>query len=414
MWCPDVISVGRRTENTILQKEEFEMLGNFSYCNPTKLYFGDEALKYLNDELPKYGANVVLIYGGGSIKKNGIYDEVIEILEKNGKNVAEISGVMPNPTVDKLYEGVEIARKHNADMLLAVGGGSVCDYAKAVSVSVHCGEDPWEKYYVRFEEPECETLPVGCVLTMVGIGSEMNAGAVITNPHTHQKIGHVFADEKIMPRFAILNPKYTLTLPHYQMVSGIYDIFNHICEQYFSGEDDNTSDYISEGLMRSVLHSSRIANKDPQDYEARSNLMWAATWALNTLVSRGKSTDWMVHMLGQSVGAYTNATHGMTLAAVSLPYYRHILPYGVQKFKRFAVNVWDVDADGKTDEQVAKEGLAAMESWMKELGLVMNISELGADEGMIEGIADGTLIMPGGYKVLEHDEIVEILKESLK
>ena len=390
------------------------MLGNFSYCNPTKLYFGDESLKYLNDELPKYGANVVLIYGGGSIRKNGIYDEVIGILEKNGKNVAEISGVMPNPTVDKLYEGVEIARKHNADMLLAVGGGSVCDYAKAVSVSVHCEEDPWEKYYVRFEEPTCETLPVGCVLTMVGTGSEMNAGAVITNPHTHQKIGHVFADEKIMPRFAILNPKYTLTLPHYQMVSGIYDIFNHICEQYFSGEDDNTSDYISEGLMRSVIHSSRIANKDTQDYEARSNLMWAATWALNTLVSRGKSTDWMVHMLGQSVGAYTNATHGMTLAAVSLPYYRHILPYGVQKFKRFAVNVWDVDAEGKTDEQVAQEGLAAMESWMKELGLVMNISELGADEGMIEGIADGTGIMPGGYKVLEHDEIVEILKESLK
>lgn len=390
------------------------MLGNFSYCNPTKLYFGDESLKYLNDELPKYGANVVLIYGGGSIRKNGIYDEVIGILEKNGKNVAEISGVMPNPTVDKLYEGVEIARKHNADMLLAVGGGSVCDYAKAVSVSVHCGEDPWEKYYVRFEEPTCETLPVGCVLTMVGTGSEMNAGAVITNPHTHQKIGHVFADEKIMPRFAILNPKYTLTLPHYQMVSGIYDIFNHICEQYFSGEDDNTSDYISEGLMRSAIHSSRIANRDPQDYEARSNLMWAATWALNTLVSRGKSTDWMVHMLGQSVGAYTNATHGMTLAAVSLPYYRHILPYGVQKFKRFAVNVWDVDAEGKTDEQAAQEGLAAMEGWMKELGLVMNISELGADEGMIEGIADGTIIMPGGYKVLEHDEIVEILKESLK
>ena len=390
------------------------MLGNFSYCNPTKLYFGDESLKYLNDELPKYGTNVVLIYGGGSIRKNGIYDEVIGILEKNGKNVAEISGVMPNPTVDKLYEGVQIARKHNADMLLAVGGGSVCDYAKAVSVSVHCGEDPWEKYYVRFEEPTCETLPVGCVLTMVGTGSEMNAGAVITNPHTHQKIGHVFADEKIMPRFAILNPKYTLTLPHYQMIAGIYDIFNHICEQYFSGEDDNTSDYISEGLMRSVIHSSRIANRDPQDYEARSNLMWAATWALNTLVSRGKSTDWMVHMLGQSVGAYTNATHGMTLAAVSLPYYRHILPYGVQKFKRFAVNVWDVDAEGKTDEQVAQEGLAAMESWMKELGLVMNISELGADEGMIEGIADGTIIMPGGYKALEHDEIVEILKESLK
>ena len=389
------------------------MLGNFSFCNPTKLYFGDESLNYLNTELPKYGKNVVLIYGGGSIKKNGIYDDVIRILKENGNNVAEISGVMPNPTVDKLYEGVEIARKHQADLLLAVGGGSVCDYAKAVSVSVNCEEDPWEKYYLHFEEPSCETLPVGCVLTMAGTGSEMNAGAVITNPHTHQKIGHVFANEKIMPKFAILNPKYTLTLPHYQMVSGIYDIFNHICEQYFSGEDDNTSDYISEGLMRSVIHASRIANKDSQDYEARSNLMWAATWALNTLVSRAKSTDWMVHMIGQSVGAYTNATHGMTLAAVSLPYYRYILPYGVQKFKRFAINVWDVDPEGKTDEQIAEEGLNAMEAWMKELGLVMNISDLGATENMLEGIADGTIILPGGYKVLEHDEIVKILKESL-
>ena len=389
------------------------MLGNFSYCNPTKLYFGDDSLRFLSEELHKYGPNVVLIYGGGSIKKNGIYEEVTKILQESGKNVEEIAGVMPNPTLAKLYEGIEIARSHHADLLLAVGGGSVCDYAKAVSVSVNCEEDPWEKYYPRFEEPACETLPVGCVLTMVGTGSEMNAGAVITNQETKQKIGHVFADERIMPKFAILNPRYTLTLPHYQMVSGIYDIFNHICEQYFSGEDDNVSDYISEGLMRAVLHASRIANRDPQDYEARSNLMWTATWALNTLVSRGKSTDWMVHMIGQSVGAYTNATHGMTLAAVSLPYYRHILPYGLQKFKRFAVNVWDVDPSGKTDEQVAEEGLNAMEVWMRELGLVMKISELGATEDMLEGIADGTIILSGGYKALDHTEIAEILKESM-
>ena len=392
---------------------KIKMLGNFEYCNPTKLYFGEDSLNYLNTELPKYGDNVVLIYGGCSIKKNGIYDDVCRILKDNGKNVAEISGVMPNPTLEKLYEGVEIARNHHADLLLAVGGGSVCDYAKAVSVSVNCEENPWEKYYIRFEEPNCETLPVGCVLTMVGTGSEMNAGAVITNHETKLKIGHVFADEKIMPRFSILNPKYTLTLPHYQMVAGIYDIFNHICEQYFSGEDDNTSDYISEGLMRSLLHSSRIANKDPQNYEARSNIMWTATWALNTLVAKGKSTDWMVHMIGQSVGAYTNATHGMTLAAVSLPYYRYIMPYGLAKFRRFAVNVWDVDPAGKSDEQIADEGLKAMESWMKELGLVMNISELGATEEMIDGIADGTLIMEGGYKVLDRDEVKEILKESM-
>lgn len=389
------------------------MLGNFSYCNPTKLYFGEGAVKFLNDELPKYGKNVVLIYGGGSIKKNGIYQTVIDILNQNGKAVTEIAGVMPNPTVDKLYEGVKIARDANADLLLAVGGGSVIDYAKAVSVSVNCNEDPWEKYYVRFEEPSCKTLPVGAVLTMVGTGSEMNAGSVITNPKAKLKIGKVFADENVMPKFSILDPTYTLTLPHYQMVSGIYDIFSHILEQYFSGTDDNTSDYIAEGLMRSVIHSSLIANKNMSDYEARSNIMWTATWALNTLIAKGKTTDWEVHMLGQAVGAYTDATHGMTLAAVSMAYYKHIMPYGLAKFKRFAENVWGVDPAGKSDEEVANEGLAAMENWMKELGLVMNVTDLGVTPDMLEGLADATLIMDGGYKVLSREEVIDIFKNSL-
>lgn len=389
------------------------MLGNFSYCNPTKLYFGEGAVKFLNDELPKYGKNVVLIYGGGSIKKNGIYQTVIDILNQNGKTVTEIAGVMPNPTVDKLYEGVKIARDANADLLLAVGGGSVIDYAKAVSVSVNCNEDPWEKYYVRFEEPSCKTLPVGAVLTMVGTGSEMNAGSVITNPKAKLKIGKVFADENVMPKFSILDPTYTFTLPHYQMVSGIYDIFSHILEQYFSGTDDNTSDYIAEGLMRSVIHSSLIANKNMSDYEARSNIMWTATWALNTLIAKGKTTDWEVHMLGQAVGAYTDATHGMTLAAVSMAYYKHIMPYGLAKFKRFAENVWGVDPAGKSDEEVANEGLAAMENWMKELGLVMNITDLGVTPDMLEGLADATLIMDGGYKVLTREEVIDIFKNSL-
>lgn len=389
------------------------MLGNFSYCNPTKLYFGEGAVKFLNDELPKYGKNVVLIYGGGSIKKNGIYQTVIDILNQNGKAVTEIAGVMPNPTVDKLYEGVKIARDANADLLLAVGGGSVIDYAKAVSVSLNCNEDPWEKYYVRFEEPSCKTLPVGAVLTMVGTGSEMNAGSVITNPKAKLKIGKVFADENVMPKFSILDPTYTFTLPHYQMVSGIYDIFSHILEQYFSGTDDNTSDYIAEGLMRSVIHSSLIANKNMSDYEARSNIMWTATWALNTLIAKGKTTDWEVHMLGQAVGAYTDATHGMTLAAVSMAYYKHIMPYGLAKFKRFAENVWGVDPAGKSDEEVANEGLAAMENWMKELGLVMNITDLGVTPDMLEGLADATLIMDGGYKVLSREEVIDIFKNSL-
>ena len=389
------------------------MLGNFSYCNPTKLYFGEKALGKLGTELKKYGSNVVLVYGGGSIKKNGIYDEVMDILKAEDKQVAEISGVMPNPTSDKLREGVAIARAHRADFLLAVGGGSVCDYTKAVSVAVNCDEDPWEKYYVKFEEPSCETLPVGCVLTMVGTGSEMNAGAVITDHASKMKICHVFRDEKIMPRFAILNPRYTMTLPHRQMVAGCYDIFSHICEQYFSGEDDNTSDYISEGLMRSLIHSSRIANENPEDYEARSNIMWTATWALNTLVEKGKKTDWMVHMIGQAAGAVTDATHGMTLSAVSLPYYRFILDAGLPKFTRFAKNVWEVSADGKSDWEVAEEGLKAMEAWMRELGLAMSLSEIGATEDMIEDIVKGTIILKGGYRVLTKEEIREIVKMSM-
>ena len=389
------------------------MLGNFTYCNPTKLYFGKESIKGLNKELPKYGKNVLLIYGGGSIKKSGIYDEIVKILKDNGKEIFEDAGVMPNPTVEKLNEGVDIARKSKADFILAVGGGSVCDYAKAVSVSVNCKEDAWEKYYIRFEDVDKETkiIPIGCVLTMVGTGSEMNGGSVITNHSQKLKIGHVFG-ENVFPKFSILNPEYTFTLPKYQMVSGIYDIMSHILEQYFSGTDDNTSDYIMEGLLKSLIHSAEIAIENPKDYEARSNIMWTATWALNTFVAKGKSQDWEVHMLGQSVGAHTDATHGMTLAAVSMPYYRYILPYGLAKFKRYAINVWNVNGENKSDKEIAEEGLAKMEAWMKKIGLVMNITELGAKEEMLDGMVKSSLIMEGGYKVLNKDDIKAILKAS--
>lgn len=387
------------------------MLGNFTYCNPTKLYFGKDALNGLGEELKKYGKNVLLIYGGGSIKKNGIYDKVVKILKDNGKEIYEDAGVMPNPTSEKLNEGVERAKAAKADLILAVGGGSVCDYAKAVSISVNCNDDPWEKYFIRFEEPDCKIIPVGCVLTMVGTGSEMNGGSVITNHAQKLKIGHVFG-ENVFPKFSVLNPEFTYTLPKYQMVSGIYDIMSHILEQYFSGTDDNTSDYLSEGLLRSLIHSAETAVENPTDYEARSNIMWTATWALNTLVAKGKTTDWMVHMLGQSVGAHTDATHGMTLSAVTMPYYRFILPYGTAKFARYAVNVWNVDPAGKSEMQTASEGLEAMEKWMKKTGLVMNITELGATKEMLDGLVESTLIMDGGYKVLTKDEIREIFKRS--
>ena len=389
------------------------MLGDFTYSNPTKIYFGENSLDNLSTELKNYGKNVLLVYGGGSIKKNGIYDKVIDILKKCDKTIIEDTGVMPNPTVEKLYEGCKLAREGNVDLILAVGGGSVCDYAKAVSVSTYCNEDPWEKYYLRMEDVDNKIIPVGCILTMVGTGSEMNGGSVITNHKQKLKIGHVFGDN-VFPKFSILNPTFTYTLPKYQMIAGFYDIMSHILEQYFSGEDDNTSDYIMEGLLKSLIHSSKIAVNDPTNYEARSNIMWIATWALNTLVAKGKTTDWMVHMIGQSIGAYTDATHGMTLAAVSIPYYKYICPYGLNKFKRYAINVWDVSSEGKTDEQIANEGLECMEKYMRDLGLVMNISDLGVKEEMLEGIAEGTFIMDGGYKVLTKDEIITILKQSMK
>lgn len=388
------------------------MLGDFTYHNPTRVHFGKGALNALREELDQYGPTVQLVYGGGSIKKNGVYDQVIAVLDAAGKTVVEDGGVMPNPTVEKLHEGIALARENDVDLILAVGGGSCSDYAKAVSVSVHCGEDPWEKYFIRFEEPDCEIVPVGVVLTMAGTGSEMNGGSVITNHAAKQKIGHIFGTD-VFPKFAVMNPEFTMTVPQYQMVAGIFDTMSHIMEQYFSGEDDCTSDYVMEGLMRSVVHAGRVAAQDPQNYEARSNIMWNATWALNTFVAMGKPTDWEVHMLGQGLAAHTDATHGMTLAAVSLPYYRTIAPFATKKFARFATAVWDVRPEGKSEEQVVEEGLVRLEDWMREIGCVMNASELGLSEDMLEDVADSVFVMEGGYHVLSRGEIIDILKASM-
>lgn len=389
------------------------MLGNFTYSNPTKLYFGKDALGGLQEALGAFGKNVLLCYGNGSIKRNGIYDKVVSILHACGKEIYEDGGVMPNPTLEKLYDGCEKARKANADFILAVGGGSVCDYAKAVSVSAYLeGDDPWEKYFIRMEDVENKIIPVGCVLTMVGTGSEMNGGTVITNHAQKLKIGHVFG-ENVFPKFSVLNPEFTYSLPKYQMIAGIYDIMSHILEQYFSGTDNNTSDYIMEGMLRSLIDSANVAVKDPLNYEARSNIMWTATWALNTFVAKGKTTDWEVHMLGQAVGAHTDATHGMTLSAVSLAYYRYILPFAVEKFKRYAMNVWKISCDRLSDEEIARKGLDAMEQWMRDIGLVMDITSLGAKKEMLDAITDSTLIMDGGYKVLSKSEIHSILEQSL-
>ena len=390
------------------------MLGNFIYSNPTKLYFGEEAQKNLVEALGNFGKKVMLTYGGGSIKRNGIYDDVIAALTAAGKEVVKLPGVMPNPTVDKLIEGCKVARENDVDFILAVGGGSTIDYAKAVSVSAWYDGDAWERFWVKQDDPKPgeRIIPVGAVLTMAGTGSEMNGGSVITNHATKMKIGKVFGEE-VMPKFAVLNPRYTFSLPHRQMVAGIFDTMSHIMEQYFSGDDDSTSDYLAEGLMRSVIASSRVAVKNPEDYEARSNLMWSATWALNTLIGEGKSQDWMAHMIGQAIGAYTDATHGMTLSGVSEAYYRHIMKYALKRFARFAHVVWEIPTEGKGDEQLASEGIDALAAWIKEIGAASEITSLGVTEDMLDGIADATIILTGGYETLNHDEIVEILRKSL-
>lgn len=387
------------------------MFGDFTFHNPCRIHFGQSSLDNLSGELEEYGPNVVLVYGGGSIKDNGLYDQVVGILNAAGKNITEISGVMSNPTADKLREGCRIARDAGADLLLAVGGGSVIDFAKAVSVSASSEGDPWERYYVRMEDPNGDIIPVGDVLTMSGTGSEMNAGSVITNPDEKLKIGHVFGSE-VIPRFAIVNPELTFTVPDRQMRAGIFDAFNHIQEQYFSGNDDNVSDYIAEGMMKSLIGASRVAVDDPTDYEARSNISWASTWALNTLLGCGKATDWEVHMIGQAIGAVTDATHGMTLSAIAPAYYRHIMPYGLPKFVRFATEVWGVDPSGKTDEQVALEGIEAMEGWMDEIGVVRTVGELGLTPDMYDDVVKATFLMDGGYKKLDADEVRGILVAS--
>ena len=382
------------------------MQGNFTYHNPTKLYFGEKALEHLSDELQHLGKRVLLNYGSGSVKRSGLYDEVVAILKACGMTIIENPGVMSNPTLEKLHEGVGLARENDIDWILALGGGSVCDYSKGVAASAYYDGDYWTDFWLEGNNPGADqrVLPVGCILTMAGTGSEMNGGCVITDAEHNYKTGHVF-DSRLMPKFSILNPRYTMTVPMEQMKAGIYDIMNHIFEQYFSGEDDNTSDYIAEGLMRSLIVASRAAVKDPQDYEARSNIMWTATWALNTLIKCGKKQDWMVHQIGHSIGAWTHAPHGYTLAAVTMAYYQRAMQYGRPKFERFAKNVWGVET--------AEAGLEALKKWMIEIGLPLTITELGATEAMLDDIVRTTNIFPAGYMDLTAADVKAILKESL-
>ncbi len=386
------------------------MILDFTFYNPTKIYFGKNSLDNLKGELAAYGDTVLLVYGKNAIKSIGLYDQVMGILKDAGKKVVELSGVVPNPTYTKLMEGAKLVRDNDVNLILAVGGGSVIDCAKGISVSAYCEEEPFKKYWLDFQDVSNKTVPVASILTMVGTGSEMNGGSVITHEETKIKSGRVFPPE-MYPKFSILNPEYTFSVSTYQMLSGVFDTMSHLMEQYFTGNDNNTTDYLIEGLLKSSIDNVKAALADPKDYESRSNLMWNATMALNTLTGVSKAQDWEVHMIEHQLGAYTDCAHGMGLAALSLPYYRHIYSYGLDKFVRFATEVWGVSSEGKTKDAIAREGLDALEKFMKECGMVTSIKELGATKEMLPKIAESTFILPNGYKVLTKEEILQILEE---
>ena len=385
------------------------MLYDFTYQNPTRIHFGKKAINKLANELREYGKNILLVYGKASIKKIGLYDQVMNILQAEGKTVVELAGINANPRYTQLLEGARLVREHDIDLILAVGGGSVIDCAKGIACAAYAEGDVWQRYYVNQEPVTNRVIPVGSILTMAGTGSEMNSGSVITNEAENLKIGRVYPLALVTPRFSILNPEYTYSVPKYQMISGIFDIFSHLMEQYFSGDDDCTSDYLIEGLMLSLISASRKAIVNPEDYESRSNIMWCATMGLNKILGLSKTQDWEVHMIEHQLGAYTDCAHGIGLAIISPAYYRYIYRDGLHRFVRYAKHIWGVEDKGQGDEAIALEGINRLEAFIAELGIPATLREVGATEEMLPLIANSTAL-GGGYKQLNAEDILAILK----
>ena len=359
--------------------------------------------------LGNYGETVMLAYGGGSIKRNGVYDEVVNILNAEGKRVVEFSGIMSNPTYQKVQEGAKLARENHVDLILAVGGGSVSDCCKVISAQAKLDEDIWEMQYTKHTLP-AKFIPLGTIVTVFGTGSEMNNGAVIT--HEEKKIkGALWGAQA---EFVFLDPSYTLSVPMKQVISGAFDTLSHAMETYFGKpEEKNLSDDINEAVMRSVIRSIRVLLTDAQNYDARSELAWASAMAENGALKIGKVTDFQAHQIEHQLGAYTNCNHGAGLAVIHPVLYRHIYKSGAARFARFAQNVWGIAPKG-SDEETAAAGIDALAAFIKEIGLPTSFAELGipADTGF-RAIADSTNITAGCCKRLTHDEIYEILRECL-
>ncbi len=384
----------------------------FSFQNPTRIHFGEDALRHLPGELARFGPRVLLVYGGGSIKRTGLYENIMSLLKQAGKTVFELSGVPSNPTMKEVGEGIAIAKREKPDLVLAVGGGSVIDCAKAVCAGALTHLDPWTHFFVEHQPPQA-ALPLGTVLTMAGTGSEMNGGSVVTDTATKCKTSMMSG--LLYPVFSILNPVLTYTVPKEQMVSGICDIMSHVLEIYTSPSDEDLlSDELAEAILRNLIRAAYRAVKDPQDATARANIMWGATLALGGLLEPGKRQDWMVHQIEHQIGAYSNCPHGLGLAAISANYYRLVQPYAPARFARLAARVWGLSPEGKTEDALGLAGIDAMENFFRDLGAPTNLRALGLDETWpLDEIADSCTRLRGGYRSFEKEDLRKLLWDSL-
>lgn len=402
----------QRQQINIFIKEAQEDLNmnDFVYSYPVKVYFGtDAAKKAMSKELGKYGKNVMLAYGGGSVKKSGVYDAVTAMLREAGKEIVDFPGIMPNPTYAKVQEGARLAKEKNIDLILAVGGGSVIDCCKIISAQAKTEQDIWEMEFEEHVYPT-EFVPMGAVVTASGTGAEMNNGAVITNEERKIKTGVLGA----FASFAALDPEYTVSLPARQVISGAFDTLSHCMETYFgSPRTANVSDEINEAIMRNVIRNLRLVAEDLQDMETRWELMWDSAMAENGILKIGKVTDFQAHQIEHQLGAYTDCNHGCGLAVIHPALYRHIYTGAVERFAHFAEAVWSVSGEGKSREETALAGIQALADFIKEIGLPTNFKELGieAEEEMLRAVAGSSNIQAGCCKKLTADEIFEILME---
>lgn len=382
---------------------------DFIYSYPTKVYFGEKiAAKALPDELRKVGKTVMLAYGGGSVKNSGVYDEICGYLKDAGKEIVDFAGIMPNPTYKKVQEGAALAREKKVDFILAVGGGSVIDCCKIVAAQAVTDKDIWEMEFTDHVFPT-EYLPMGAIVTASGTGAEMNNGAVITNEDTDQKAGVLGAHAS----FAVLDPAYTMTLPARQVISGAFDTLSHSMETYLGSPREITlSDEIAEAVMRNVIRNIRVLLLDMNDWEARSELMWASAMAENGILKIGKVTDFQAHQLEHQLGAYTDCNHGQGLAVIHPVLYRHMYKDSVKQFARMAEKVWEIPAEGKTQEELAAAGIDALADFIREIGLPSTFTEMGiTDKSVLKKVADTCNLTAGCCKKLSREEVLEILEE---